>query len=76
MVQVKGIYDNGNIILDEVMDISKPVKVVVTFIDDDAEVKEQRLTLKDFSFLKSRELLKNVKGSLSDAIIEERRSGL
>jgi len=62
MIQVGGIYD-------------KPVKVIVTFIDEDVD-ESVRLTLSDFSFLRSRLLLKDVNGSISDAVIEERRSEL
>ncbi len=74
MVQVSGTYHNGTITLDEAMVIVKPVKVIVTFIEDGI-VEEKRLTVDDFSFLRSRQLLKNVKGKLSDAVIEERRCG-
>jgi len=49
----------------------------VTFVvDEDVEVENKRLTLGDFSFAKSRELLKDVHINLSDAVIEERRSHL
>jgi len=34
------------------------------------------LKLSDFSFYESREVLKDMKGSLSEAVIEERRSYL
>jgi len=76
MVQLSGTYNNGSITLDEPININKAVKVLVTFMDIDDNVKEKRLTLNDFSFAKSRELLKDVKGNLSDAVIEERRSYL
>ena len=76
MIQVKGTYNNGNITLDRAVGVSKPVKVTVTFDEEDLIVEERRLTINDFSFLKSRELLKNVKGNLSDAVIDERRSDL
>ena len=76
MIQVSGTYNNGNITLDKTMAINKPVKVIVTFVDEETEVEKDRLTINDFSFLKSRELLKNVKGSISDAVIDERRSEL
>lgn len=76
IVQLSGIYNNGNIILDEKISVKRPVKVIVTFMDEDVTVDTGRLTLKDFSFVKSRELLKDVHTSLSDAIIEERRSHL
>ena len=73
MIQVSGTYNKGNILLDERIDIDKPVKVIVTFIDENTD-ENKRLMLKDFSFAKSRELLKHVKGNISDAVIEERRS--
>jgi len=49
MIHVRGTYDNGNITLDQVMTIDKPVKVIVTFMDEDAD-ERKRLTLNDFSF--------------------------
>jgi len=76
MVQMSGTYNNGSITLDKPVNVDKPVKVLVTFIDDDIAIENKRLTINDFSFLKSRELLKDVKGSISDAVIEERRSAL
>ncbi len=76
MVQLSGIYDNGTITLDEKVSVKKPVKVMVTFMDEDVTVEQKRLTLDDFSFAKGRELLKDLKSSLSDAVIEERRSAL
>ncbi|MCP4699004.1 MAG: hypothetical protein GY862_19450 [Gammaproteobacteria bacterium] len=36
----------------------------------------EHLTLADFSFEESRNLLKEIKGTLSDVVIEERRSAL
>jgi hypothetical protein len=76
MVQLNGTYDKGNIILDKEISFDRPVKVVVTFMDEDVTVEKKRLTGDDFSFAKSRELLKNLHTSLSDAVIEERRSYL
>ena len=76
MVQLSGIYENGNITLDNPIAVDKPVKVLVTFIDEDIVVDSKRLTLDDFSFAKGIEILKNLKSSLSDAVIEERRSYL
>jgi hypothetical protein len=74
MVQISGIYANGTITLDKPININKQVKVLVMFKDEDINMKEKRLTLDDFSFAKSRELLKDVKGNLSDAVIDERRA--
>ncbi len=33
--QISGIYNNGSIILDEKPSLSKPVKVIVTFMEDE-----------------------------------------
>lgn len=74
MVQVSGTYNKGSILLDEAITLEKPVKVIVTFVDHDDDIIEKRLTLNDFSFLKSREQLKDVKGNISDAVIDERRT--
>jgi hypothetical protein len=76
MIKVSGTYNNGNITLDKALVIDKPVKVTVLFDEKDINIKKGRLSLNDFSFLKSRELLEDVKGILSDAVIEERRSQL
>jgi hypothetical protein len=76
MVQLSGTYDNGSITLDKKVSTKKPVKVIVTFVDDDIDIESERITLDDFSFAKGREILKDLKSSLSDAVIEERRSYL
>ncbi|MFD1257947.1 hypothetical protein ACFQ3S_14155 [Mucilaginibacter terrae] len=74
MVQLSGIYNNGQITLEQNVSTSKPVKVMVTFMDEEVVVEEKRLTLDMFSFNKTRELLKNVHTSFSDAVIEERKT--
>ena len=78
MVAVGGTYQNGHINLDKEYVSKNPVKVIVTFLEDVEEQKQagKRLTLADFSFLESQKVLENYKGSLSDAVIEERRSAL
>ncbi len=76
MVQLSGTYDNGSITFDKKVSTKKPVKVIVTFVDDDIDIENERLTSDDFSFAKGREILKDLKSSLSDAVIEERRSYL
>jgi len=45
---------------------------VVTFEDES----KSSLTLSDFSFLETQDLLKYYKGSFSEEVIEERRSAL
>lgn len=76
MVSVLGTYKNGKVELDKVFSSENPVKVLVTFLEDVNNDSEKPLKLSDFSFAKSQEILKDYKGSLSDAVIEERRSAL
>ncbi len=76
MLSVEGIYENGKLILSGDMDIKKPLKVIVTFLDEVDSYPSKKLDIKSFSFNKSRELLKDYKGSLCDALIEERRTSI
>jgi len=78
MLAVEGTYQNGHISLEKEFRSDKPVKIIVTFLVDVKEIEqlEKRLSLNDFSFLKSRKLLEHYKGSFSDEVIEERRSEL
>lgn len=79
MVAVGGIYDNGQLKLDEAYKSDKPVKVIVTFLEEVETVLESEgnpkrpLKASDYGWLKSRKLLEHYKGCLSDAVIEERR---
>ena len=73
MITLVGTYHNGCVKFDKEVVTKEPVEVTVTFLED-VEVKSDKvLTLEDFSFAESQEALKNVKGSLSDLVIEERR---
>lgn len=76
MIALMGTYQDGQIKLEREYMSEKPVKVIVTFLEESESVSEKRLTFDDFSFAKSREALKDYSGSLSDAVIEERRAGL
>ena len=76
MIAIAGTYQNGIVKLDEEIASKKPVKVIVTFLEDTENPSEKRLTLDDFSFAKSQEALKDYKGSFSDTVIEERRREL
>lgn len=77
MIAVNGTYQNGKIYLEQIVKTKKPIKVIVTFLDDEIHTgKGKRLTLKDFSFIRSREKLQGIKVSLADAVIEERRDEL
>lgn len=74
MVAVVGTYQNGYVKLDKEYASDKPVKVILTFLEDVRTTSEKPLSMTDFSFAESREFLSNYKGSFSDTVIEERRS--
>lgn len=71
MPKVKGIYKDGKIQLQEEIPEKGPIEVTITYERDNG--KEQRINLSNFSFKQSQKLLRNLKGSLSDEIIEERQ---
>jgi hypothetical protein len=72
MLAIRGIFDKGKVKLEKQVNFSKPLKVIVTFLDDINEENDELIDLNKFSFLKSQEVLKNLKSSLSEAVIEER----
>ena len=76
MLSIEGIYDNGQLILNESLEIKRPVKVIVTFLEEIEIAGKKKIDLNKFSFSKSMEILKDYNESLCDAIIEERRSAL
>jgi hypothetical protein len=77
LVTVEGIYQNGQVYLHDKVPFENETKVIATFLDDPAtKSKGKRLTLYDFSFRKTREALKDYKGSFSDEVIKERRESL
>lgn len=76
MIAVTGTYQNGYVKLDQDYLSEKPVKVIITFLDDVEVSSGKGLTLNDFSFSKSRKALENYTGSFSDTLIEERKNDL
>ena len=76
MLAVKGIYSDGKIELQDQVKIKKTVPVIVTFLDDIEPPTREKIALDSFSFAKAREILKDYHGSISDAVIEERRNEL
>jgi hypothetical protein len=74
MIAIKGTYENGVIRLDKKIQANKSVKVIVTFLDEEVQNDSKRLSIKDFSFQRARDKSKKYKGSLSDAVIEDRKS--
>ena len=75
MLQLSGTYYQGKIYLEKIIPTDRPLKVVVMF-EEDIQLESKGLKLSDFSFAKSRRLLKDVKGSFSDTVIDERREAL
>jgi hypothetical protein len=73
MVAAIGTFENGSIKLDKEYKSDVPVKVLVTFLADVEVANKKALKLEDFSFLESQKNLSDYKGSLSEAVIEERR---
>lgn len=76
MISLKGIYKNGKVQLYDEIKTEDPVEVIVTFLEDIEKTESKKLDIDKFSFQKSRELLKDYKGSLSEAVINERRSAM
>lgn len=75
MVAVVGTYQNGYVKLDKEYVSEKPVKVIVTFLEDVETSSKKGMSLSDFSFARSKEALANYNGSFSDTLVEERRNG-
>lgn len=73
MVALVGTYQNGYVKLDKEYQSAKPLKVIVTFLEDVETQTEHGISLSDFSFAKSQKNLDRYKGSFSDTIVEERR---
>lgn len=78
MASVKAIYKNGKIILKKKINTKEPIEVTVTFPSRIRKNKRQKgqLDLEAFAFKKSQKLLRNLKSSLSEEIIKERRIAL
>jgi hypothetical protein len=76
MLSVRGVYENGEIKIKEKVSITRETPVIITFLEDLPEEETKKLDISEFSFNRSKDILKDYKGSLSDAVIEERRSFL
>ncbi|TAN44166.1 MAG: hypothetical protein EPN22_07825 [Nitrospirae bacterium] len=76
MLAVKGTYKNGKVFIKEKIQTEEPVDVIVTFLDKTQLPDRKQLDINKFSFKKAKKLLSGYKGSLSNAIIEERRSAI
>lgn len=76
MIAVSGVYENGVITLERKLRSKRSMKVIVTFLDEEIQNDPKRLTTLDFSFKHSREKSKRYDGSLSDDVIDDRKSEL
>ena len=76
MLAVKATYKDGMVIIREKIQTTKPVNVIVTFLEEVNAPVEEKLDLNKFSFKKSRKLLASCDESFSDTIIEARRNGV
>jgi hypothetical protein len=72
MGTLTGTYYNGKLKLDKPFLTKKPVKVTISYEEEEPS----SLSLSDFSFSETQELLKDCKTSFSDEVIEERRKAV
>ena len=74
MLALRGVYENGNVTLNRLVPVNGRVDVVVTFLEEIEEPVTKNLNTHAFSFAKSREILRDFKGSLSEEVLMERRN--
>ena len=73
MRTLTGTYHKGRLTLDRPLKADRPLRVRV-IVEDEPE--EAVLSLTDFSFLETQELLKDCETSFADEVVRERRSAL
>ena len=73
MLKVSGTYENGVVHLDQIIKTTSKIDVVVTF-PDFLDSGQKKLSINDFSFLKTREKTKDIKSQFSDVILQDRKS--
>ena len=73
MLAVKGRYQDGVVRLLQDVHNRAWGNVVVIFLDDAESVEMPQSNKKRFSFRQAQEMLREYCGSLSDAVLEERR---
>ena len=76
MLSLIGTYKDGYVSFEQTLSVLKPVKVIITFLEDIETSDEIFLQLSDFSFQEARQILKNYTGSFTDTVINERRKEL
>ena len=76
MVAILGTYDKGRVTFEQEANVPNKGRVIVTFLEEEEPNIKKILKLSNFSFAKTRALLKDFKGSLSEAVVEERRTAV
>lgn len=76
MLQLTGTYYEGKVHLEKIIPTDRPLKVTVIFEEEVSKSESRRLKFSDFSFAKTREILKDKDWSFSDTVIEEKREAL
>ncbi len=76
MIAILGTYENGRVTFEEEANVPNKGRVIVTFLEEEGSNTKKVLNLSNFSFAKTRALLKDFKGSFSDTIVEERRKAV
>lgn len=66
MLQLKGTYYKGKVHLEKIIPTDRPLKVTVVFEEEVDKSESKRLKFSDFSFSKSRDILKNKEWSFGD----------
>lgn len=72
LLTIKGVYENGQISLEETVPSNKMISVIVTFLEE-KQPESKKNVFSSFNFKKSQQLSATLKTSLTDALIEERR---
>lgn len=78
MIAIRGKYKNGRVVLEKKVDFDNEQNVIVTFLEEESEANNsvKQFDIGQLSIGRSRAILKNIKSSFSDEIVEERRQEL
>ena len=77
MIAILGTYENGRVTFEQEAHVPSKGRVIVTFLEEEGESSSKKvLKLSNFSFAKTRALLKDVKASFSETVVEERRKAI
>ncbi len=76
MLQLTGTYYEGKVHLQKIIPTDRPLRVTVVFEEEVSNTEVKGLEFSDFSFAKTREILKNKEWSFSNTVVDERRKAL